>query len=63
MSDFQLFLNEEERQFLVELLQHAHKEKLVEERRTAFNTFRDIVVQEEHVIESLLGKLGQPATV
>jgi hypothetical protein len=62
MSEFQLFLTEEERQFLVELLEHSHKDKLVEERRTAFNTYRDIVVEEEHVIESLLGKLGHPAS-
>jgi hypothetical protein len=56
-------LSDDERQFLTELLQHELKEKRIEERRTAFNSFRDVVVQQEHVIESLLGKLGQPAAV
>jgi hypothetical protein len=63
MSDFTLVLNTEERQFLTDLLDHALKEKRVEERRTSFNTFRDIVVQQEQVLQSVLDKLGHAATV
>jgi hypothetical protein len=63
MSASQLTLNDEERQFLMDLLTHELKEKRIEERRTGFNTYREIVTHQEEVIESLLNKLGHGATV
>ena len=63
MTETQLTLNDEERQFLIELLSRELKEKQIEERRTGFNTYREIVTHQEEVIESLLNKLGHEAAV
>ena len=63
MTEMQLALNDEERQFLIELLTRELKEKRIEERRTGFNTYREIVTHQEEVIESLLNKLSHGATV
>jgi hypothetical protein len=63
MTDCQLTLNDEQRQFLIELLTHELKKKRIEERRTGFNTYREVVTHQEEVIESLLNKLGHSAAV
>jgi hypothetical protein len=63
MTTSPLTLNNEERQFLIELLTHELKEKRIEEHRTGFNTYREIVTHQEEVIESLLNKLSQKAEV
>jgi len=61
MPDLQLKLTTEERQYLVSLLEMVLKEKRLEEHRTRTPSYREGVIQEETVIGSLLGKLGQPA--
>ena len=61
MAESQLTLTAEERQFLVDLLEAALKEKLVEERHTRTRAFRQIVRHQEDLISGLLGKLGKPA--
>ncbi len=61
MSNSQLNLTDEERQLLAHLIDHALKEKRVEERRTRTDSFRDILVHQEHLLEGLLEKLDQPA--
>jgi hypothetical protein len=60
MADFQLTLTVEEREFLVGLLESAHKETLVEEHRTRAPMYREHVVHQGDLISGLLGKLGQP---
>ena len=61
MPDTQLTLTAEERQFLAGLLEIAMKETRVEEHRTRKPSYRAHVLEQEHLIESLLGKLGKPA--
>jgi hypothetical protein len=61
MSDLQLTLTQAERDWLVGLFENLLKEKRIEEHRTRTPTFRERVLQEEDMIKSILGKLGQPA--
>jgi hypothetical protein len=61
MAESDLMLTAEERQFLVDLLEVALKEKLVEEHHTSTRAFRQIVRHQEDLIAGLLRKLGQPA--
>lgn len=61
MSDTQLTLTAEERQFLVELLETELKETRVEEHRTRTPSFRELVVHREDIIQALLRKLGGPS--
>ena len=46
---------------LIDLLETVLKETKVEEHRTRAPSFREIVLQKEQVIVSLLRKLGKPA--
>ena len=61
MAELQLTLTAEERDYLANLLQTMLKEKRVEEHRTRTLTYRQYIVHEEDVINSLLSKLGRPA--
>ncbi|HEX4591396.1 MAG TPA: hypothetical protein VH120_15785 [Gemmataceae bacterium] len=56
MADTQLTLTANERDQLVELLQEVLKETRVEEHRTRAPSFREIVLQKERAIASVLGK-------
>jgi hypothetical protein len=61
MPEAALALTAEERQLLVDLLELALKEKLVEEHHTRTRAFRELVRRQEDLIAGLLRKLGQPA--
>jgi hypothetical protein len=60
MAELQLSVTPPERECLVGILERALKETRVEEHRTRAPTYREHVVDQEHLITSLLGKLGQP---
>jgi hypothetical protein len=60
MTESQLTLTAEERQYLVDLLETALKEARVEEHRTRTPTYRQHVLHREDLIVALLGKLGKP---
>ena len=60
MAESHLSLTVEESEFLVNLLESVLKEKRVEEHRTRAPSYRQLVIHEEDVISSLLGKLKQP---
>jgi hypothetical protein len=62
MAESQLTLTAEEREFLVDLLGEALKEKLVEEHRTVTRDFRKLVEKQEELIGGLLHKLRQATT-
>ena len=62
MPDTQLTLTAQERDQLLELLQEVLKETKVEEHRTRSPSFREIVLQKEQAISSVLRKLGKPAS-
>jgi hypothetical protein len=55
-------LNDEERAFLVSLLELALKEARIEEHRTRNPTFREHVLHREELLSSVLEKLGQPTS-
>ena len=61
MAESQLTLTAQERDCLVSLLTKELKETRVEEHRTRKPTYREHVVEQEHLIEGLLKKLEQPA--
>jgi len=58
MTEQQIVLTSDEREFLVNLLQSVSKQKLVEEHRTRAPSYRGLVIQEEELIGSILNKLG-----
>lgn len=58
MGDFQLTLSDEERQWLADFLTRTLKAKRVEEHRTRAPGYRDIVLQEENLIQQVLEKIG-----
>ena len=59
MPESQLTLSDEERAFLVEFLEAARKDVLVEEHRTRTLSYREVVQHQGELITRLLGKLGQ----
>jgi hypothetical protein len=59
MSELQLTLTRDERDYLANLLKDILKEKLVEEHRTRKPSYRGVVVHEEDTIKALLQKLGE----
>jgi hypothetical protein len=59
MAESQLTLTVEERNYLVDLLQRTLKDTRIEEHRTRTPTYREFVLKQEDLINSLLGKLGQ----
>ncbi len=65
MSEIQLNLTAQERQYLAEFLEWELKETRVEEHHTRTPSFREQVVLREDVIRGLLAKLAaaEAATV
>jgi hypothetical protein len=60
MAELPLTLTEEERTFLVGLLELTLKETRIEEHRTRTLSYREHIVHREDVIAGLLAKLGPP---
>jgi hypothetical protein len=63
MSGTPLTLTAEEREFLVGLLEIALREKLIEEHRSRKPTYREYVLQQELLLESILGRLREVSHV
>lgn len=59
MADTALMLTEEERKFLADFLEMCLKDTQVEEHRTRTISYRDHLLHREHLIGSLLQKLGK----
>jgi len=57
MTDLQLILTADEREYLVDLLETALKDTRIEEHRTRAPSYREHVIQREELINSLLNKL------
>jgi hypothetical protein len=62
MTDLQLTLSGAEYQFLVGLLEMTLNETRIEEHRTRKQSYREYVLEKEHMIEGLLQKLKRPAS-
>jgi hypothetical protein len=60
MAETHLALTDEERDYLLELLERMQKETRVEEHRTRTPTYRQHVIRREDVIAAILGKLKVP---
>ena len=56
MTEYQLVLNEDEYKYLTNLLEDNLKQIMVEEHRTR-TTYRDVVRQQERLVQSVLNKL------
>jgi hypothetical protein len=61
MAEQQLTLTDEERAFLADFLQKSLKEMRVEEHRTRTPSYREFILEREHLINGLLQKLGVAA--
>ena len=61
MSEVQLTISGEEREFLSDLLETVLKETRVEEHRTRAPSYREHVLRREELILSLQNKLGATA--
>lgn len=61
MAATQITITAEEKQYLVELLSLALKEMRIEEHRTRTPAYREHVLQQEALAESMLAKLKQAA--
>lgn len=59
MSEFQVTLTAEERQFLLDLLDQTLKDRRIEEHRTRAPSYREHVLHDEDLIMSVQGKLKQ----
>jgi hypothetical protein len=62
MAESQLTLTDEERTFLVGLLETALKDTRIEEHRTRTPNYREHIIHQEDLITALLSKLGKPPT-
>ena len=62
MSELQMTLTNEERDYLVHLLERTLHDTRIEEHRTRTPTYREHILQDENIIAALLGKLGQPVS-
>jgi hypothetical protein len=62
MAELQLTLTDEERAFLVDILETSLKNTLVEEHRTRTPTYREKVLHQENLITQVLGKLKHAPT-
>jgi hypothetical protein len=58
MAETTLTLSDEERKFLVGLLEVVLKDTKVEEHRTRTLSYRDHILHREHLILGLLHKMG-----
>jgi hypothetical protein len=56
MIEYQLVLSEDEHKYLTNLLEDNLKQVMVEEHRTR-TTYRDVVRQQERLVQSVLNKL------
>ena len=61
MAESQLTLTDEERAFLVGLLELTLKDTRIEEHRTRTPSYRQHVLHREDLITAVLRKLGRPA--
>jgi hypothetical protein len=61
MSESQLALTDEERAFLVGLLETVLKDTRIEEHRTRTLSYREHILHREELIAALLSKLGKPS--
>jgi hypothetical protein len=57
MTELQVTLTAEERQYLLDLLKTTLNEMRVEEHRTRTPTYREHVIRREAIAESLVNKL------
>jgi hypothetical protein len=62
IKDCQMTVNDEERAYLVEILERALKEAQIEEHRTRTPSYREHVLHDESLITGLLRKLGKSVT-
>jgi hypothetical protein len=60
MAELQVMLNDEERQYLTDLLERTLKETRVEEHRTRSPRYRENVIREEMLMVELLKKIQPP---
>jgi hypothetical protein len=56
MTEYQLVLNADEHKYLTNLLEDNLKQIMVEEHRTR-TTYREVVRQQEQLVQSVLNKL------
>ncbi len=61
MADIQVTLTAEEGQWLQELLERVLKDIKIEEHRTRTPTYREHVVHQEQLLQSVLGKVRHKA--
>lgn len=62
MSEITLTLTNAERDYLVQLLERVLKDARIEEHRTRAPSYRQLVLEQEDILNGLLGKLkGQSA--
>jgi hypothetical protein len=61
MAEFQLVLNAQEKEYLLNLLKAALGETRVEVHRTHTPGYREQVLGEENLVRGLLAKLQPPA--
>ena len=59
MAELQVTLTDEERQYLVDLLEMTLKNTRVEEHRTRTPTYREHVIHQEDLIVAVLNKVRQ----
>jgi hypothetical protein len=62
MTECQLLITPEEREFLLELLERSLKETRIEEHRTRTLSYREHVVHHEELLEGLLNKVRNPSS-
>jgi len=62
MAECQLTLTNDERDYLINLLESTLKETRIEEHRTRTPSYREHVLEQENLVVSLLDKLGKPRT-
>ena len=59
VTTLSLELTSQEQQYLADMLEAELNERRVEEHRTRTPSYREHIVQQEEIIESLLQKLGR----
>jgi hypothetical protein len=61
MAELQVTFTAEEREYLLELLEHVLKETRIEEHRTRTPSFREHVLHREELLQQVMNKLRQAA--
>jgi len=59
MPELQLTVTAEEREFLTDLLETTLRDMQIEEHRTRSLSYRELVLHQEHLVASLLSKIGK----